>query len=50
MAAAFLAAALIAGASPAAFADDMMRVIHEAGHPARLRVKANAKRLGRPGV
>ncbi len=36
--------------SPAAFADDMMRVIDMAGHPARLRVKANAKRLGRPGI
>jgi hypothetical protein len=27
-----------------------MRVIDMAGHPARLRVKANAKRLGRPGI
>lgn len=34
---------------PAAFADDMLRVIHKAGAPARRRVKANAARLNRPG-
>ena len=31
----------------AALADDCLRIIHKAGHPARRRVKANAKRLNR---
>ena len=34
--------------TPVAFANDMMQVVHKAGHPARRRVKANAKRLGTP--
>lgn len=46
-----LQAALIRSAfrppMPAAFADDMLRVIHKAGAPARRRVKANASRLNR---
>lgn len=46
-----LQAALIRSAfsppMPAAFADDMLKVIHKAGAPARKRVKANASRLNR---
>ena len=30
---------------PAAYADDCLRILHKAGHPARQRVKGNAKRL-----
>jgi ethanolamine utilization microcompartment shell protein EutL len=33
--------------SPTAFANDVVRVSHKAGHAARKAVKANAKRLGR---
>ena len=33
--------------SPIAFANDVVRVSHKAGHAARKAVKANAKRLGR---
>ncbi|HEX8663213.1 MAG TPA: hypothetical protein VF744_04210 [Beijerinckiaceae bacterium] len=33
--------------SPMAFANDVVRVSHKAGHAARKAVKANAKRLGR---
>ena len=32
--------------SPAALANDLVRVSHKAGHAARKAVKANAKRLG----
>jgi hypothetical protein len=32
--------------SPTAFANDIVRVSHKAGHAARKAVKANAKRLG----
>ena len=35
------------GATPAGLAHDMLRVMNKAAHPARRRVKANAKRLGR---
>ncbi len=34
--------------TPLTLADDVLRVIHKAGHPARRRAKANAKRLGKP--
>lgn len=34
--------------TPFGFAEDMARVIDKAGHPARRKVKANAKRLSAP--
>lgn len=34
--------------TPAGFANDLMQVVHKAGHPARRRVKANAKRFSGP--
>lgn len=33
--------------TPTALADDFLRAVHKGGHPARRRVKANAKRLTR---
>jgi hypothetical protein len=33
------------GATPTGLAHDMLRVMNKAAHPARRRVKANAKRL-----
>jgi hypothetical protein len=35
------------GATPVGLAHDMLRVMNKAAHPARRRVKSNAKRLGR---
>ena len=43
-----LMASLVRPPSPAAFADDVLKVMGKAAHPARRRVKANAKRLTRP--